>query len=55
MIDMEGRALRDDNGKIRFAATIRWATRDLSDTWSAAVVELVLSAHPNALDDGVAP
>jgi hypothetical protein len=51
MIDGARQALRDDRGKIRYVAPIRWRTRDLADRFSAAVVELVRAAHPGALDE----
>ena len=40
--------LTDDNGRIRYRTSIRWANRELQDGFSAAVVELVLAAHPSA-------
>ena len=48
MRDRDGQPLTDDNGRIRYRTSIRWANRELQDGFSAAVVELVLAAHPSA-------
>jgi hypothetical protein len=34
---------------------LEWKNRELTDRFSAAVVELVQREHPAALDDGGAP
>lgn len=36
-------------GKAQFAAVLEWRNRQLADRFSAAVVELIRAAHPNAL------
>jgi len=51
MLDEDGQALRDDRGKIRYAETLCWRSRDLADQFSAAAVELVRRANPGALDE----
>lgn len=52
MLDGDGRALRDDSGKIRYALPLRWSTHDLASAFGQRVVALVRAAHPGALDDG---
>jgi hypothetical protein len=50
MLDQDGQhVLRD--GRPQYAPILRWRTRDLADRFSAAVVELVRRAHPDALDE----
>jgi hypothetical protein len=50
MIDTDGRVMRDEAGKIRYAAPFRWTTSTLASRFSAAVIVLPLRHHPNALD-----
>jgi hypothetical protein len=40
----------DENGKKAYAPFIEWSSKELRDRFSAAVVELVQAAHPDALD-----
>jgi hypothetical protein len=49
MRDRDGQPLTDGNGRARYRSSIRWATRELQVRFSAAVVELVRVAHPEAL------
>ena len=51
-IDQDRRQKIDINGKLAYAPALKWRNRDLSDRFSAAVVELVRAAHPNAVDGG---
>jgi hypothetical protein len=55
MLGSDGAALRDEKGKIRYLPLLRWRDRDLGDRFSAAVVGLVRTEHPGALDDKDAP
>jgi hypothetical protein len=48
MRDRDGQPLTDENGRSRYRSSIRWASRELQDGFSAAVVELVRAAHPGA-------
>jgi hypothetical protein len=48
MIDREGTALKDDKGKLRYSPIIEFASREIRDRWSAAVIEAMRSAHPEA-------
>jgi hypothetical protein len=51
LLGPDGMALRDDSGRIRYAAILKWRDRALADRWSAAVVALVRAEHPGDLDD----
>lgn len=49
MIDRDGRQVVNGNGKAQYAAVLKWRSRNLSDRFGAAVVELVRATHPEAL------
>jgi hypothetical protein len=49
MIDREGVAMKDDKGKLRYSPIIEFASREIRDRWSAAVIEAMRAAHPEAL------
>ena len=53
VLDREGRQVKPD-GKPQYVAILKWRDRDLSDRFSAAVVDLVRQHHPDALDERVA-
>lgn len=55
ILDRDGAQKRAANGKLQYAPILAWRDRELSDRFSAAVVELVQRQHPEALDDGGAP
>jgi hypothetical protein len=48
-IDKEGRHKTDVNGKTAYVPVLEWKNRELTDRFSAAVVELVQREHPAAL------
>jgi hypothetical protein len=48
-IDKEGRQKSDVNGKRAFEPVLEWRDRGLSDRFSAAVIDLVRQAYPDAL------
>jgi hypothetical protein len=52
MLDADGRQVVNHAGKKQYAALLGWRDRDLADRFSAAVVEAVRAAHPDALDGG---
>ncbi len=54
VLDREGRHVKSDGTKGQYAAILEWRDRNLSTRFSAAVVELVSAAHPDALDDRAA-
>ncbi len=51
MINRDGVVLRDDNGKIRYASIVEFASKKLRDRWSDAVVDAVKAAFPTAFSD----
>ena len=50
MLDANGRVLRDDAGKIRYAPVLGWAASERREEFSRRVVDLVRQAHPEAFD-----
>jgi hypothetical protein len=51
-IDADGRQKRAADGKPAYTKILEWRDRETSDRWSAAVIDLVRRAHPDALDGG---
>jgi hypothetical protein len=51
-LDKEGRQKMGIDVKATYVPAIEWRTRDLADGFSAAMVELVQRAHPDALNGG---
>src|SRR5271157_1920338 len=51
MLDRNGVAMRDENGKYRWQPLITFASKAHRDAWSDQVVAAVLQAYPNALDE----
>jgi hypothetical protein len=49
-LDSDGRALRDERGKVQYATILRWRNRGLADRFSEVVIALVRESHPEALD-----
>lgn len=49
-LDPSGRQV-EKNGKRVYVPVLSWADRTTADRWSAAVVELVRAAHPDAFED----
>jgi hypothetical protein len=54
MLDADGRQVMRD-GRPQYISMMRWRSRDLVDRFSAALVELVRNAYPDALDDTKKP
>jgi hypothetical protein len=50
MVDQNGQQKRDPNGKPAYVPVVQWRDRDLQDRFSAAAIELIRAAHPQALD-----
>jgi hypothetical protein len=48
-LDKDGQHKRDVNGKPAYAPILEWRDRDLSDRFSAAVIDLIRASHPEAL------
>jgi hypothetical protein len=49
MIDRDGAALKDQNGKDRYSPIIELTSREIRARFSNAVVEALQQAHPEAL------
>lgn len=41
MIDAEGKALRDERGKIKYASILNWESREAQDRFSAAALRAI--------------
>jgi hypothetical protein len=54
LLDTARRQKIDANGQPSFQPVAEWRSRELSDRFSAGVVELVRAAHPEALDERTA-
>ena len=52
VLDSDGRHVSNHAGHKQYSALLGWRDRDLSNRFSAAVVELVRSEHPGDLDGG---
>jgi hypothetical protein len=46
----DGKPRHDVNGKPAYAPTVYWKDRKTTDKFSAAVIKLLLTKYPNALD-----
>jgi hypothetical protein len=51
LFDTSGRPLTGIDGKQKYSAFLSWRDRDLSDRFSARVVELLRQKYPQALDE----
>jgi hypothetical protein len=49
----DGQLVKDDRGKIRYRSALKWATRELQDGFSAALITLIEAEH-GAIDGGSA-
>jgi hypothetical protein len=49
MLDKNGVALRDDRVKIKYSQVITFASKELRDRFSDAIIEAVRVAYPDAL------
>lgn len=54
-IDQDGCQKTDTNGKVVYTPILDWRDRGLADRFSVAVIELVRSEYPAALDGSGAP
>jgi len=54
-IDGGGQVRRDQNGKIAYVAVLEWRNKGLSDRFSRAVIDLLLTQHPRALSGDGSP
>jgi hypothetical protein len=49
ILDRNGSAVRDDAGKIKYVAIISFASKDLRDRFSTAIIDAMMVAHPGEL------
>jgi hypothetical protein len=49
MLDRDGHAMRDGDGKVRYTPILGFATKEHRDRFSEMVVTAVRQAHPEAL------
>jgi hypothetical protein len=50
MIDRDGAALRDEDGKVRYSAIVSFMTHGVRSRWSHAVIAALRDVHPEAFD-----
>lgn len=51
MIDKEGNAMRNDQGKIRYVPILEWDTKGAGDRFSESVIVALEEKYPNATDE----
>jgi hypothetical protein len=51
MLDANGVAVRDERGKVKYFGITAFATAEVRERWSRAVVNAVVTKHPDALSD----
>jgi hypothetical protein len=51
MIDRDGVVMKDQRGKVRYVPLIEFASKEIRDRWSAAVIAAMREAHPEVFDD----
>ena len=49
-LDAEGRALRDERGKVKYSPLIGFADLETRGRWSAQIIEALRQSHPRALE-----
>ena len=48
-VGRDGAVLKDASGKVRYTPIIEFKDKQTRDRWSAAVIEAMRAAHPDAL------
>lgn len=48
MIDRDGAAMKDGNGKVRYSPLVEFTSKDVRERFSAAVIDGLRAAHPKA-------
>jgi hypothetical protein len=51
MIGRDGTVLRDANGNILYSEIIEFASKEIRNRWSAAIVDALRAAHPEVFED----
>ena len=49
MIDRDGLAMKDANGKLKYSPIVEFASKEVRERFSNAVVEALRAIHPEAL------
>ena len=49
MIDRDGVAMKDTNGRVRYSPVVEFASKQVRERFSAAVVDALRAAHPEAI------
>ena len=49
-LDAEGRALRDERGKVKYSPLVAFASPEIRTAWSGQVIEAVRAKFPQALN-----
>jgi hypothetical protein len=49
MIGRDGNVLRDQAGKVRYSPIVSFASKELRDRFSVAVIDALLATYPDAL------
>jgi hypothetical protein len=49
ILDHDGSALRNAAGKLQYVPVVSFASRDVRDRWSAAVIDALRLRHPSVL------
>ena len=52
MRDREGAPLTDASGRVRYRSSMKWASRELQEGFSTALIELIRQRHPEAFEGG---
>jgi hypothetical protein len=50
MLDRNGLVMRDDAGKAKYAPIISFASKELRDRFSAAIIDAMRLAHPGEVE-----
>jgi hypothetical protein len=50
MVGRDGAVMKDDNGKVRYVPIIDFKSKEMRNRWSAAVIEAMRAAHPEAFE-----
>lgn len=51
MLGRDGVAMKDQRGKIRYSPLIEFTSKEIRDRWSAAVIDAMRAAHPEAFEE----
>jgi DNA-binding cell septation regulator SpoVG len=49
MIDRDGLAIKDANGKLKYSPLVEFASKEVRDRFSATVIDALRASHPEAL------